>query len=117
MDFLLRGFNQISDVRQYAFQSAGAASENFTVRADLNLVRKHKIPMQELPLLCRRLLEDAGALKSHALVFTEDAMLGYVRNRARALEDAALKRKMHRVHVSPRVGEAWRSRANAPVEK
>ncbi len=118
MSFLLTGFRQISGFRQYAFRSTGTAPENFTVRTDLNLVRKHNIPMQELPLLCRRLLEEADApLKSHGLVFTEEAMLGYVKSRARAEEDAALKRKKHRIPVSQRVGVAWRARGRPPGEK
>ncbi len=36
-------------------------------------------------------------------------MLGYVKKRVRAEEDAALERKKHRIPVSQRVGEAWRS--------
>lgn len=107
MSFLLTGFHQISNVRQFAFRSTDAVAESFIVCADLDLIHKHRIPMQELPLLCRRLLEALSQpRKSHSLVFTEEAMLAYVRNRARAEEDASMKRKKHRVPPSNRAAES-----------
>ena len=77
MQFILMGFNQETDFRTFAFQ--GIASDrtrtDFTVRADLALTRKYGIRVQELPLLCRRLLErdDTGEEK-RTLTFTEDDM-------------------------------------------
>jgi len=57
VNLVFTGFRQDYSVRQYVFQSVIQPYEKFTVGADLNLVRKHNIPLQELPLLCRRLLE------------------------------------------------------------
>ena len=112
MNFVYTGFRQDDGVRQYVFQSVTQPPEKFTVGADLNLVRKHNIPLQELPLLCRRLLEATDEpQKSPGLVFTEQDMLGYVEKRARVAHDAELKRRRFRVAASPRIGEAWRSKA------
>ena len=112
MNFVFTGFHQNDSVRQYVFQSVTRPNEKFTVGADLNLVRKHKIPLQELPLLCRRLLEAKDEPRdSPGLVFTEQDMLGYVEKRARVAHDAELKRRRFRVAASPRIGEAWRSKA------
>ena len=60
MEFVLTGFRQDANVRRFAFQRvAGDHSRTeFTVSADMSLLVKHKIPLQELPLLCRALLED-----------------------------------------------------------
>ena len=53
MDFVLTGFRQDANVRHFAFQRvAGDHSRTeFTVSADMSLLVKHKIPLQELPLL------------------------------------------------------------------
>ncbi len=46
-----------------------------TVRADLDLIRKYDIRVQELPLLCRDLLErNVGPETALRLTFTEDDM-------------------------------------------
>ena len=112
MNFVFTGFRQDDSLRHYLFQSVTRPSEKFTVGADLNLVRKHSIPLQELPLLCRRLLEAKDEpLNSPSLVFTEQDMLGYVEKRARAAHDAELKRRKFRIAASRRIGEAWQSKA------
>jgi hypothetical protein len=77
MQFILVGFNQETDFRTFAFQGIAAdrTRTEFTVRADLALSRKYGIRVQELPLLCRRLLErdDTGEEK-RTLTFTEEDM-------------------------------------------
>jgi hypothetical protein len=112
MEFVLTGFRQEINVRQYTFEAVAEDRRRtrVTVGADLALIRKYKIPLQELPLLCRRLLEGNGvAAKSSSLMFTEKEMLGYAKDRAAAEEAAALKRRAHRVPVSRRAA-GWRSR-------
>ena len=112
MHFVFTGFRQNDSVRQYVFQSVTPPHEELTVGADLNLVRKHNIPLQELPLLCRRLLEATDEpQKSPGLVFTEQDMLGYVEKRSRIAQETESKRRKFRVAASPRIGEAWRSKA------
>lgn len=77
MQYILIGFRQDSDFRTFAFQGIAAdrTRTEFTVRADLALSRKYGIRVQELPLLCRRLLErnDEGE-ERHALTFAEEDM-------------------------------------------
>jgi hypothetical protein len=112
MEFVLTGFRQDSNVREYTFQplSTGHDRRVWTVSADLSLMRKHKIPLQELPLLCRRLLEaHADGPKDGALMFTERDMLGYVSNRSAAEVAAEHKRRARRMPSSSRVGMAWRT--------
>ncbi len=59
MQYVLAGFVHSTGFRVFAFE--GIAEDRvrtpYKVRADLALARKHRIPMQELPLLCRALLE------------------------------------------------------------
>jgi len=77
MQFILMGFNQETDFRTFAFQGIAAdrTRTEFTVRADLVLSRKYGIRVQELPLLCRRLLErDDRGEERHTLTFTEEDM-------------------------------------------
>ena len=115
MEFVFTGFRQDSDVRSYTFQiiSADRTKSKVTVGADLSLIRKHRIPLQELPLLCRRLLETNGPGKSSTVMFTEKDMLGYVSERVAAEHVAELKRRAHRTPVSSRAGQAWRTAGKA----
>src|SRR5437016_6444124 len=59
MPFILTGFTQDMGFRVFAFERVDAdrIRTAFTVRADLSLIRRYAIQMQELPLLCRGLLE------------------------------------------------------------
>ncbi|MGH9559199.1 MAG: hypothetical protein ACRD30_08150 [Bryobacteraceae bacterium] len=114
MQFVLAGFQQNLNIRRYTFEGIDdhRKRKEVTVDADMGLIQKYKIPLQELPLLCRRLVEgrpevDAGA---DAIRFTEDDMLGYAKDRATAASLAEQKRKSHRAPVSDRVGQAWRTR-------
>jgi hypothetical protein len=69
--FKLLGFSQHGDVRQFLFQRDDAGDRTVcTVNADLALARKFKLAVQDLPLLCTRLLQteaDAHPVKSLAL--------------------------------------------------
>lgn len=138
VEFVLTGFSQENNIRRYTFQAlpagnhkpAGTIKKEWTVSADLSLMRKHKIPLQELPLLCKRLVEaqagdakpadakhgDAkhgeskhGETKDDALMFTERDMLGYASNRSAAELAAELKKRARRMPSSNRVGMAWRT--------
>jgi hypothetical protein len=110
MEFVLTGFSQEINVRRYTFDAIGAdrSRKQVSVGADLGLIRQYKIPLQELPLLCRRLLE--GNLDAKTLMFTEKDMVGYANDRAAAQEVADQKRRAHRMAASAKVGQAWRTR-------
>jgi len=59
LQYLVTGFTQNTGIRVFAFDHVGAsyARTPYSVEADLSLARKHGIRMQELPLLCRAVLE------------------------------------------------------------
>jgi hypothetical protein len=86
MQFLLTGFHEKSGFRVFEFEGVSANRERtaFTVQADLTLARRYGITLQELPLLCRSVLDrlEEGYAGS-VFTFSEDEM------RSRALAQAA----------------------------
>jgi len=111
MQFILTGFTQDSGFRVFAFEGVGEnrVRTPFTVRADLGLIRRYGIPIQELPLLCRGLLERCEEREvKRTLIFGEPEMCLYASNYAAAREAAALKKKTPRRPPSENIGAAWR---------
>ena len=124
MQFILTGFTQETGFRVFAFEGVvvGQIRTVFTVKADLALSRRYGIPMQELPLLCRSLLDrqdeegaqskDEGgennSVTSHALIFSEAEMRACADKRAADRATAALKKKAPRRPVVENAGAAWR---------
>jgi hypothetical protein len=111
MQFMLTGFTQDLAFRVFAFERMGLdrVRTKVAVKADLALVRRYGIPVQELPLLCRALLErseNGGEL--HNLTFTEDDMSLHAKGCAAARAAAAQKRKPPRRTPSENLGAAWR---------
>jgi hypothetical protein len=78
MTFTMTGFTDKNGVRRFAFDCHAANRSRMTVfvGADIGLARKHEIRLQELPLICVRLLE---SLHDEALTgpvtLTEDKMI------------------------------------------
>ncbi|HUO32164.1 MAG TPA: hypothetical protein VMU80_23295 [Bryobacteraceae bacterium] len=112
MRFILTGFTQDVGFRVFAFERIGEdrMRTSCTVRADLALSQRYGIQMQELPLLCRGLLErrdEGDGLR--ALTFTEDEMRLYIQERRAAREAAAQKRKAPRKPAGDDAGVAWRT--------
>jgi len=111
MQFILTGFTQDLAFRVFAFERMGLdrVRTKFVVRADLALVRRYGIQVQELPLLCRNLLEkhDEGQ-EACTLTFTEDEMCVHAKDRTAAREAAASKRKTPRKPPGENLGAAWR---------
>jgi hypothetical protein len=98
MQFILTGFTQDTGFRVFAFERIGTdrTRTEFTVRTDLDLIRKYGIRVQELPLLCRGLLERHDeAEPERTWIFTEEEMRTYANNCA-AERDEAQKRKSMR---------------------
>ncbi len=110
MQFILTGFTQDMGFRVFAFERIGEdrIATKYAVKADLALVRRYGIRVQELPLLCRGLLErrDTGD-ETRTVTFTEDEMAIYAKDCAVAREAAAQKRKPPR-RPSEHIGAAWR---------
>ena len=119
VEIVLTGFSQENNIRRYTFQALPAGNQRsapaspkkeWTVSADLSLMRKHKIPLQELPLLCKRVVEaQAEQAKVDTLIFSERDMLGYASNRSAAELAAEVKKRARRMPSSNRVGMAWRT--------
>jgi len=113
MNFILLGFSQDKNVRNFRFEAIAddRSRRSIVVAADLPVARRYSIPTQELPLICRRLLEttpqgDASA----SMVLTEADMRRYAGERQAVIDMNALKRKPHRPHVT-----RPDSAANAPA--
>jgi len=112
MQFSLIGFKQETGFRVFAFEgtSADRTRNEYTVRADLALTRKYGIRIQELPLLCRELLERGGECEQTSTVtFTEEEMRLHARACADAHNAAALKRKSTRRPPTSHIGNGWRA--------
>ena len=73
-NFVLTGFSHDLGFRVFEFNCKDGTRARFTVRADLTLVRKYGVHIQELPLLCRRLL-DASEAPEPSLTLSEAAMI------------------------------------------
>lgn len=98
MLFTLAGFYQTSNIRHYHFDgvSDDRSKQQFVVSVDLDLIHKYKIPLQELPLLCRGVLE--RATKAASMMFTETDMVTYAEKRALAATEPV---KRHKTPHSP----------------
>jgi hypothetical protein len=97
MQYVFTGFTHQSGFRVFAFDSLGdnRVRTGFTVMVDLALIRKYGIRVQELPLLCRAVLERRTEEEpQRTFTYTEADMS--LRATASALEVSARKRKMPR---------------------
>jgi len=108
MKFVLAGFRQFDNIRRYYFAvtEEGRLRKRVAVSADLNLIHRHGVPLQELPLLCRRLLEASAT--GEAAMFTESDMVHYVNERTAAETAATDRRRRHHPPSSVHAGDAWR---------
>ncbi len=108
MQYILTGFTHEMGFRVFAFEGIGEdrARTEFSVRADLALIRKYGIRMQELPLLCRAILEQRNGSTERTFTYTE-ADMG-IRADVCAATAAAQKRRPPRKPASENVGAAWR---------
>jgi hypothetical protein len=112
MQFILTGFAQDGGFRVFAFEGIASGNLNvtFTVRANLDLSRRYGIRLQDLPLICREVLEhrEEGE-QERTFTFTEDAMRSHASRIAAAKSEAALNRKPPRRPVHAANGSNWGS--------
>jgi hypothetical protein len=108
MVFALMGVTNEGSLRRFAFELAGSGPPRTTVVvvADMALARKYEIPLQELPLLCVRLLESRTANADSTAVFSEKEMIEYANRRREAKDLAERKRHMFRAAKSGAGGDA-----------
>lgn len=111
MQFSFMGFSQDAGVRVFTFVGTTTGDRTrtgFSVSADMALSRRYGIHVQELPLLCLRLLERRGEGEQQcAFIFTEEDMLLHASNRAEEREAAQRKKSTRRPPVN-QVGTGWR---------
>ena len=117
MEFVLKGFDQSDSLRRFVFETIDADRSRSTVvvTADLTLARRHSIQVQDLPLLCRQLLEslDRSTIAGAELTLTEAGMAEVNRVAMAAVEER--KSRKVRPPVSGNVGKAWRGPFNSMV--
>ena len=109
--FVLRGFTEMRGFRVFAFERIATDWSRcmFTVRANLALSRRYGIQLQELPLLCRAVLERTlDGEEKRSFAYDEEDMRDHAATAA-ARADATKQRKQPRKPASERVGAAWRS--------
>lgn len=95
MAFTVIGFSQNGNIRQFLFErSAGHNTHTrYTVDANLVPLRTFGISVQELPLMCRRLLEALPEGDgTRALTLGEDDMRRHAEAAEAVLEQARRKR-------------------------
>jgi hypothetical protein len=94
MAFALTGITNERSLRFFAFQLAGSRPRTtVVVVADMALVRQYEIPLQELPLLCLRLLENGATSPDGTVIFPEREMIEFANRRREAKEFAEQKRR------------------------
>jgi hypothetical protein len=111
MQFVLTGFTQDTGFRVFTFE--GIAPDHtrigFAVGTDLALTRRYGIRLQELPLLCRGLLERRDESEhTRTFTFTEAEMVLHANSCAVEREARQTKRGMHRP-PGKQAGAAWRA--------
>jgi hypothetical protein len=111
MQFILTGFTQEAGFRVFTFESLAAdrTRTKFTVKTDLSLIRNYGIQVQELPLLCRGLLEtlDEGD-QERSWTFTEERMQRHAAICSIA-KDTAQRKKAARKPAPAPLGTGWRA--------
>lgn len=95
MLFLLTGFTEVTGFRVFSFEvtEKDRTRTKYTVRADLALSRECGIRMQELPLLCRGLLDQRNESDAtRSLTLTKDDMDRHA-SASKASQDAGRRMK------------------------
>ena len=110
MQYILTRFTHEMGFRVFEFEGIGEdrVRTEYKVRADLALIHKYGIRVQELPLLCRGILE--GRKEDEAqqtFTYTESDMRRNAELSALRAADSQ-KRKAPRKPPSANVGIAWR---------
>ncbi len=116
MKLVYMGFtHETTGIRRYRFEEVVSQDirKGFLVTADIALLTKHHVQIQEVPMMCLRLLEGSAEAEPQleVLVLTETDMLNHVQAKAAEKEQAAKKRakRSFKPANSVALGMAWRS--------
>jgi hypothetical protein len=111
VQFVLKGFSEVTGCRIFAFECVAAdrSRTDFTVKTDLAMARRYGIRLQELPLLCKAILERKHEDDEVTRTYTyTEADMGMFADSAAARVEAAKNRKPARRPVAANLGTAWR---------
>lgn len=75
-EYIHKGFSQEGDFRVFRFERLNPEGTlaRFTIRANMPLSRRYGISLQELPLLCKAVLEASPNDGQRLFEFTEESM-------------------------------------------
>jgi hypothetical protein len=98
MQYILTGFTHNMGFREFAFEGVGEdrVRTAYRVRADLGLIKRYGIRMQELPLLCRGILERRTESEPQRAFTYSEADMGQYASLAATRTALAQKRKAPR---------------------
>lgn len=113
MQYTLTGFQEIQGFRVFSFEGSLTGREKeretYVVRVDLALSRTHGIQLQELPLLCRAVLDQLPEGETRrTFTYSEDEM-GVHSTAAAARRLADQRRRNPRRPQPETLGQAWRT--------
>jgi hypothetical protein len=108
--FLLTGFTQAAGIRTYTFEGRiDTGRIDYTVEVDLALIPGYGIRIQDLPLLCRELLQQrAQPDEISSVVFTEQRMRSHAEKLAVARAETEHRKKQPRQLASADADAGWR---------
>jgi hypothetical protein len=110
MQYILTGFTHDKGFRVFDFEGIGddRVRTGYKVRADLALIHRYGIRVQELPLLCRGILEGRDEdEQQQTFTYTESDMRRNAELGALRAADSQ-KRRARRKPPGANVGIAWR---------
>jgi hypothetical protein len=107
MQYILTGFTHDMGFRVFAFEGIGEdrGRTDYKVRADLALIRRYGIRVQELPLLCRGILERRNEGEGQRTFTYTEADMRLNADLCASRTAVAQKKK---APPSENVGAAWR---------
>jgi len=111
MRFVLTGFTDVTGFRVFTFEriAEDRTRTRFAVKTDLALTRRYDIRLQELPLLCREILERCDEdEQARTFTYTEAEMARRASGCAAEREAHKRKNPSTKSHGKP-VGVAWRT--------
>jgi hypothetical protein len=116
--FFLTGFSQAAGIRTYAFQGRiDATRSDYTVEVDLALIPGFGIRIQDLPLLCRELLQQRTQPDEiSALVLTEQRMRSHAEKLAIARQEAEHRKKQPKHLANANANTSANANVNANAE-
>ena len=107
MDIQFSGFQDVAGIRRFSFDliAADRTRSRAIVSADMSLARKYDIRLQELPLLCRRLLDEPQQSITHDPIALTEQHMAAIRA---SVQTGTEKKRRKAPGVSPNTGWAWR---------